>query len=331
MTGGGEDRVSVCIVICTHNRAALLERTLGFLNAARRPERCPVEILVVANACGDDTVERLRVYEREAEARGWLPLRWAEEPSAGKSHALNRAISLVEASAVAFVDDDHRVDEGYLQEVCEALRAYPEATMFCGRIFPDWDGSEPAWAHDLGPYAIYPLPIPRYDQGETPRTIGVGGPVPGGGNLFLRREVFERVGGFSIELGPKGHDLGGGEDSDFVLRALAVGERLQYAPGVVQYHLVDLERLRLRYLMRKAYQRSLSVTFIREAGKRRLPIYLYRKLFNYAGHTLVSLYWPETRFYLVRSAATLGEMRAYLKAREPTREKARRAGAAGSD
>jgi hypothetical protein len=57
--------------------------------------------------------------------------------------------------------------------------------------------------------------------------------------------VFELAGQFSTELGPHGHDLGGGEDSEYVLRALMRGVRCQYVPDVVQHHYVDTERLKL--------------------------------------------------------------------------------------
>jgi GT2 family glycosyltransferase len=45
----------LAIVICTHNRVELLERTLASLNRARRP-RGHIEVLAIANACTDDTV-----------------------------------------------------------------------------------------------------------------------------------------------------------------------------------------------------------------------------------------------------------------------------------
>jgi len=301
--------VELEVIICTHNRAALLERTLRFLDQAERPAGWNVSVLAVANACSDGTQALLEA--RSGDGRG-LPLRWAAEARPGKSYALNHAIEVTTGDLVAFVDDDHRVDGRYLSEIGRAAEAYPEATIFCGRILPDWDGSEPVWVHDRGPYAIYPLPIPRYDQGAEPRPYGPEMSVPGGGNLALRRGVFDRVGGFSLELGPHGHDLGGGEDSDFVLRALAAGERLQYVPGVLQYHYVDLERLRLGYLIRKAYQRSRSVTQVRAAGATGVPLYLVRKLGAYFSAGLGSLYWPATRYYLVRMAAAMGEMRGYL-------------------
>ncbi len=298
--------IGLTILICTHNRADLLERVLTSLNAAKRPAM-PVELLVAANACTDDTVVRMHAYQVQQAGHNWLPLRLLEVPTAGKSHALNWAIPMIETELTAFVDDDHRVDENYLLAIEQAAHNWPDAGLYCGRILPDWDGTEPAWVHDEGPYRIYPLPVPRNDQGDQPKIItAVEGPIPGGGNLVLRRQVFELAGQFSTELGPHGHDLGGGEDSEYVLRAMSRGVRCQYVPDMVQYHYVDAERLRLGYLLKKGYQRSRSTSRIRGNGT--VPLYMWRKVVEYGVHSLLSISWASRRFYLVRTAAALGEI-----------------------
>ncbi|HMM46977.1 MAG TPA: sulfatase-like hydrolase/transferase [Thiobacillaceae bacterium] len=295
------------ILICTHDRADLLERALASLNAATRP-KIPVRILVAANACNDDTVARMEAYQRRQDESGTLPLQLIEVPAPGKSHALNEALPLVDTELVAFVDDDHRVDENYLVAIEEAARTWPDAGLYCGRILPDWDGSEPDWVHDDGPYRIYPLPVPRFDQGDAPREITAKeGPIPGGGNLVLRRRVIEANGPFSTELGPRGHDLGGGEDSEYVLRALSRGEQCQYVPGIVQHHYVDNERLRLGYLLKKSYQRTRSTSRIH--GNGRVPLFMWRKLAEYGFHSVFSVGWSRRRFYWMRTAAALGEVR----------------------
>jgi hypothetical protein len=53
--------------------------------------------------------------------------------------------------------------------------------------------------------------------------IDIEGPIPGGGNLVARLPVIGATGPFAIELGPTGHDLGGSEDADWILRACATG------------------------------------------------------------------------------------------------------------
>jgi len=294
------------VLICTHNRADLLERVLASLNAAKRPA-IRVQILVAANACSDDTMARMQAYQMQQASNGWLPLRLIEVPTPGKSHALNRAIPEIDTELVAFVDDDHRVDESYLGAIEQAAQTWPDAGLYCGRILPDWDGTEPAWVHDEGPYRIYPLPVPRYEQGNQPKTITAEeGPIPGGGNLVVRRHIFDLTGKFSTELGPHGHDLGGGEDSEYVLRAMMRGVRCQYTPDIVQHHYVDTERLKLSYLLKKSYQRTRSISRIH--GNGRVPLYLWRKLAEYGFHSVFGLSWAKRRFYWVRTAAALGEL-----------------------
>lgn len=307
------------VLICTHDRAALLEIVLRSLNAGRRPGSGAVEILVVANACHDGTRTALDTYCERAGRDGLLPLTWVAESTPGKSHALNRGAAALCSEWVVIVDDDHRVSEDFLVRITQSIAAHPQASLLCGRILPDWDGREPAWVHDTGPYRVYPLPIPRQDFGDAPRELGLGGPIPGGGNQIIRADVLRRLGPFSTDLGPKGHDLGGGEDTEYMLRALQAGARLWYVPDIVQYHYVDLERLALPYLMRKAYHRSASAIALHGAPSHSghaVPKYLYRKLAGYALAAVTSLVSARRRFYLVRTAAVLGEMSGHRRLRQ---------------
>jgi len=307
--------MKLTVLICTHNRLTLLQRTLRYLDEAQRPDGVPCEVLVMANGCDDGSVEWLA--ERAAQqADGALPLRYAEERRLGKSHALNHAIRLLKGSdpdrhLVAFVDDDHRVDSGYLLGAVKAAQTFPEFPIFCGRILPDWDGREPQWVHEQGRYRIYPLPVPRFERGDQPLAMTPDVGIPGGGNLVLRAGVFERVGGFSTDLGPQGHDLGGGEDGEFVLRAQRLGERIQYVPWFTQYHYVELERLKFGYLLRKSYQRTKASTSLAGVSGNGVPLYQWRKLAGYLGSALFSLSWSRTRFFLVRTAAAWGEVAAF--------------------
>jgi GT2 family glycosyltransferase len=296
------------VLICTHDRAGLLAKALASLDTAERPSGWSVDILVAANACQDGTHALLE--QRAAAGAPALPLSWFAEPKPGKSNALNSAMPRIASDLVAFVDDDHRVDGAYLRAICEAAEAHPEADLFCGRILPDWDGSEPPWVHDTGPYRIYPLPVPRFDQGDVARELTPDQAIPGGGNLFLRTPWLQRVGRFATDLGPTGHDLGGSEDLDWVLRALQLGARLRYVPGMIQYHHVDTARLTLGYVIRKAYKRTASTVRVEPRADRspRVPRYLYRKVAVYAIKALTSFGSARRRFFLVRTAAALGEM-----------------------
>lgn len=309
---------TLTVLICTHNRVDLLSRVIASLNAANPPAGWQVRLFVVANACTDGTHAFLDEYSRHGHP---LALRWIAEATPGKSHALNRALPMLEDELVAFVDDDHRVHPDYLVEVARAAERWPDAGLICGRIVPDWDGSEPQWVHDEGPYRIYPLPVPRFDQGDETFEIGPEGPIPGGGNIAVRLPTIAATGPFATELGPTGHDLGGSEDADWILRALRTGARLRHAPRMLQYHYVDNERLRLGYVARKGYQRSRSVTRVR-SEHHAVPRYMWRKVATYGLRLVFSLQSQVRRFYLVRLASALGEVAGI---RDQTRLRRRRA------
>lgn len=298
------------ILICTHNRVQLLARVLESINAASRPSDLPMDILVSANACTDGTHAYLDAYRQRQEAEGLMPLNWIAEPTPGKSYALNSAIPHIQGELVFLEDDDQRVAKDFFERVHAAVSARPEYAMICGRLLPDWTGEEPAYIRVDGPYRIYPSPIPDFDLGQDARALGDQDYLPSGGNLILRTSVLHRVGGFSVELGPRGHNLGGGEDTAFIKAAMAMGERLFYDPSLLQFHYVDPERLKLGFLLRLAYKRTFAVIRLNEPI-RFIPKYVWRKL---ATHLLASLFTfnsDRRRFYLVRTASTLGEIRGF--------------------
>lgn len=305
--------MDISIVICTHNRAPLLRQTLDTLAQARRPPATQVEILVVANACSDDTHALL------AEAAlnpVWndLPLRWFPEPRPGKSFALNRAISETESAALCFIDDDQFVDQNFLPALATALTEHPDYDIICGRINPAWDGSEPSWVHETGRYRIPIRPFPEFDFGNTPKEIPPGHKLPSGGNITVRRRAFTAAGTFSIALGPQGHNLMGGEDLEFIARCMDKGLRIIYVPAIKQLHAIEPERMTTLYMMRKSYLRSLSSELMAATPNKRLRFYMLLKPASYAACALFTLDNCRRFHFLIRLSATLGELRAALSA-----------------
>lgn len=296
------------ILICTHNRSELLEKLIQSLNAATRPASWEVKILVVANACTDGTHALLDSCQGLAPENKWLTLEWFAEPTAGKSHALNSAFPHLATGLVALIDDDQRIAQDFFVNVCRTAEDHPEATLFCGRLLPDWKGAEPRWVRDDGAYKVYPPPIPSFELGAVAHFVSDVETMPPGGNLVARYDVFRRVGQFSTDLGPRGHDLGGGEDTAYIRKALAQGERLYYDPAIIQYHYVDPARLKLGFLMRLAFHRTYAAVRLGpDTGG--MPAYVWRKLATYGVKALFSAGLDRRRFFLVRIAAALGEIK----------------------
>lgn len=303
------------MLICTHNRSDLLMRTIASLNEVLVPDNCSISLLVIANACTDETITRLKNYQY-ADDKNKLALHFGEELEPGKSYALNHALNIIKGGYICFIDDDHRIEKNYFSSVSASIKQYPKASIWCGQIIPDWTGEEPQWIHEQGTYKIYPLPIPHFELGSKPINVSQETNLPGGGNLIVQQTVFTTVGSFSTELGPKGHNLSGSEDSDFILRALDAGMVIQYVPEIIQYHYVDLERLQLPYLILKSFQRTRSFTLAHHPARAPVPLYLWRKLFNYKLAILIAFNIIKIRFYLMRFASTLGEITGLIENRK---------------
>jgi GT2 family glycosyltransferase len=302
--------LNLTVVICTHNRADLLILAIDSIYSAKVPSNCKIDVLVVANACTDDTLRKVSGYQNHQ----GININCVEELKPGKSHALNHAISLVNTGFLCFVDDDQKVDKNYFVAIEQSINAYPNSNIFCGPIYPDWTGQEPSWVHESGEYEIYPPPIPIFDLGFSPLLIKADdNNLPGGGTLLINKIVFDKIGFFSETLGPRGHNLLGSEDTEFILRALAQGETIQYIPEIIQYHYVDTQRLKLGYLVKKCYQRNRSITMSQNNPGQKLPRYLWVKLAIYFFNLLLSYKMDKFRFFALRTSGILGQIAGHLQ------------------
>jgi len=219
----------ISVIICTYNRCDSLLNTLASLYQDGYKGSAVIDIVVVANNCSDNTLERLRTFKKE-QLQGKLNLVVLEEPSSGKSYALNTAIKSLDSDVFCFIDDDQIVEQDFIKQLIDGVALYPDIDIFCGRIWPDWDGSEPSWVHESGDFAIPIRPFPEYDLGGESVELLSQDRLPSGGNISVRKNVFDSIGLFSVELGPTRHNLVGGEDHDFLLRATSKGFKIRYLP-----------------------------------------------------------------------------------------------------
>ena len=299
--------MDISLIICTYNRANILKDALSSLDHVYMPEETNIELLVVNNASTDNTSTVIDEYMMNNKV---FSVKSLFEPQIGKTYASNKAIKNANGEILAFIDDDHIISEGYLNAVCKGVKENPNYNIFCGRILPNWDGTEPEWLHDNTVYPIRPFPIPNFDLGNLIVEVRPeeGMFIPGAGNLFVRRYVFQRTGLFSEQLGPRGHNLSGGEDIEFIKRALRNGERLLYIPEVLQYHQVDRSKFTLPYLLKKAYLRSMASYQFSESNVSQVPAYFFRQVFGRLLKALFATNQNARRYYMVRLAATLGEI-----------------------
>jgi Glycosyl transferase family 2 len=170
---------SVSVVIPTRDRAGLLGTTL---RSVLWQDDVDLEVIVVDDGSTDATPE---VVAAAADSRVTLVRR--DEPH-GLAAARNLGAGLASGEWVGFVDDDDVWGPDKLALQFAAADAAGRGWVYVGAV---------TVSESLSILSGAPPPSPQAVMAVLPRS----NPVPGGGsNVILRRDLFERVGGFDERL-----------------------------------------------------------------------------------------------------------------------------------
>ena len=283
--------IRLSLIIPTHNRS---ERLIAALESVIRQDlpAADWECVVVSNNSTDDTVARFGDF---AARYPGLNLRLVTEDGPGVSYARNRGIAETSAPLLVFIDDDERINPGFLRAYADFFDAHPDAVVAGGRIIAEYVTGRPAW---LSKYTEMPIANPM-DFGDAVRPFPAGR-VPGGGNMAFRRSAALRFGGFDPSLGRVGRMLIGGEENDFFERLMRGGETCWYVPGAVMWHIIPPEKLTESYFRRLCYNVGVSQR-LRAGMYRRYPKTLLFESLKWGATLLLSLTMPPRKsLWLIR-------------------------------
>jgi GT2 family glycosyltransferase len=292
----GVEPGTVSVVVATRNRPDDLETCLAALGETNPP---PGEIMVA-----DSASARPEEIARIVVDFGARLVRLGE---AGLSLARNAAAREASGSVLAFLDDDCRVDPGWLTALCSGF-SDPAVGVVAGQLLPRTLRTEAQrlflhYSH-MDRRGFVPHRFHR-DVPESPHWPLDVWRVGSGGNLAARAATFERVGGFRHSLG-LGTAARGGEDLFFLWSALNAGETLVYRPDALAWHRHHERLNALRQVMfgygagHAAYLRA-----VRRVGAGRGAVLSYRASF-----------WVDRISRLGRSLLGLSSIPARLVARE---------------
>lgn len=260
---------SVSILIPTHNRCAVLERTLSSLQSVRLPPDTTAELIVIANACTDDTESVALTAFKD------LPFasRCVVESTPGLSVARNRAIVEAKGDIYAFLDDDVWVEPFWLEGLLDVFQNH-SADIVAGKVLLWWEAVEkPKWWTDR----LSSL-LSTVDFGDEVVVLKQPSQFVGA-NFAFRAELAENIGNFDTTLGRIGSAMLAGEETDFLERAFHTGYQGRYAPRAEIRHWVPPERIEPRYLISAARGRGYSSILLKPAMS---PVAWLRSC---AGHT----------------------------------------------
>jgi len=249
----GTPAVSVIVCAFTEERWQDLSRAVGSLHRQTEPPR---EIIVVIDHCPG----LLRRAQRDLAGVTVLPNRFGKGLSGGR----NTGAMAASGDVIAFLDDDAAADPGWIAALSDGYQD-PRVLGVGGLVEPAWDIGRPSW---------FP-PELDWVVGCSYRGLPeVSAPVRNfiGANMSFRREVLDRVGGFSAGLGRVGAIPLGCEETELCLRASQLHPEgvLRYEPAAAVSHRVRAKRANWAYLRSRCYAEGLSkATVAKLAGSRR--------------------------------------------------------------
>lgn len=199
--------IDCTIVLATHNRRDVLDRTLAALRAL--PER--PRIVVVDNASTDGTAPHVK--------RRHPDVRVKRLPYNAGAAARTEGVRLVESQYVAFCDDDCRWEPGAIARAVALLDAHPDVALINARVVVRGGRVDDACA------LMATSPVPK-------RTACPGSAIASfmAGASVVRRDAYLEAGGYD----PRYHI--GAEESLLALDLLARDWELIYADDVIVQH-----------------------------------------------------------------------------------------------
>lgn len=241
------DQAPVCVVICTYTDERL-DDLVDAVRSVQGQDPQAEEVVVVV-----DHNESLAA-KLAGLLSGVTILENTEKR--GLSGARNTAVNHATAKVVAFLDDDATAAPGWLAGLAKRYDD-PSVIGAGGAAHPRWPGAAPGWFPDEFGWVIGCSYLGQ------PVTIA---PVRNliGCNMSIRRDVFERVGGFSAEVGRVGKLPVGCEETELCIRARQAfpGTEIMYDPDLIVDHRVTTERTQPRYFFRRCWSEGKSKAIV---------------------------------------------------------------------
>lgn len=255
---------SLSVIVCTFNRSRLLEKCLTSLMTQESPPGKRYEVIVVDNNSTDDTqaiVSRI--------AAGYRHIVYVKEDRQGLSYARNKGAEVARGEYLAYLDDDSMAPEGYLNNLLEVIDKY-QPDIIGGPIFPYYDSSRPRWFKD------------RYELRNFAERSGFSTSCRvSGGNFIIRRELLFNLGGFNVNLGMKGNQIGLGEEravlEDYRRRIPHESQKVYYSLECSVLHYVPHYKMKRSYMLKRSYQ----VGRVAARIKNKEPSSFFRRMFSF--------------------------------------------------
>jgi len=277
---------------------------LGDLAAQRS---LPAQVVVVDN----DAAGSAQSIVKSCRASAPFPIDYDIQPTPSIAITRNRTVELASGEWLAFIDDDERAPNDWLQRLLYAAESF-QADGVLAPVEPQVPHTAPSWIRRGRFYDF-----PRQADGDQ---------VPLNrmrfGNVLLRAERLRALSGpFDPSLG-----LAGGEDVDLLVRLSRTGTKIVWYNQAPVYEPIETKRLSLRWLLLRAFSggqgfarysieggfgpigwSGICLLFVRAASQLVVAIGLAALCVPFGRHRAAA--------WLIKSSANLGKITAMWGAR----------------
>lgn len=206
-------RPFLSVIIPTHNRLALLKKTLSHVRDQTYPQEY-FEIIVVDDGSQDGTSMYLTQLAQQSEVK------YIRQDRSGPAASRNAGVQEAQGEILVFTDDDCLPEPNWLSELAKSYTANIQPNPFAvgGRIENIASGH---WLHKF--YALQAVQH-RSNHSKYPSFLDTA-------NASFKRSQFLTIGGFDEH-----YQLPGGEDVELGFRYIAAGYQLHTNQDAIVWH-----------------------------------------------------------------------------------------------
>jgi len=233
----------ISIVICVYNGEHLLPTCLQSV-LEQTASKEDFEVIIINNNSTDKTLEVAEKYVRENPN-----FKVFNEENVGLSYARNRGFHESAGDYVSYLDDDAKLAPDWVERALNIISAQ-QPDIFGGPIFPFYKTPKPQWFKDaFGSYNDY-------------NKTGLlnANEFLSGSNIVFHITTFGKLGGFDVNFGMKGEELGYGEETALLLRARKEipDVKIYYDYDLRVYHLVPEYKMQILYFLVNSFSSGRS-------------------------------------------------------------------------
>ncbi len=194
----------------------------------------------------------------------------------GLSIAKNEAVKKSQGEFISFLDDDAIADKNWLNNILDAFKNI-KIGVVGGPIIPIWP-NKTLKSIKKSTLAKEWLSILNYSPQKTviDRVFGC--------NFSVRKSLFNEFGLFKTNLGRINNNFMGGEDTEFCDRGRGK-YKIFYDPTVKVSHIISEERVKLKWIFKRAYYGGYSKSI-----KKRKPKKISRESYKFFDYLLLIPY-----------------------------------------